>query len=361
MENSSKKSSNTLTGKVKDGGCAAKISSAELHEMLAELTFSTSKNLLTKLENFEDAAVYKISEDLAIVQTIDFFPPMVDDPYLYGEIAATNALSDIYAMGGAPLLAMNILSFPTCDFPIDVAREILRGGAVKVREAGCLLVGGHSIQGSEPIYGLSVSGFIHPSNILTNGGAQNGDLIVLCKPIGTGVALLGLKGGMLSQSTQTLLTDSLTTLNSKSLQVGQKFRLNALTDVTGFGLIGHVHEMAKASGLQANLQSSSIPFFPEVKELAEQGFVPAGAYANRNSYEKHIIYIDDVDLKIMDLLFDPQTAGGLLMSVDAADADKLCTSLGNENIQANVIGSFKSPVPSASEEAATVGSVSITH
>lgn len=361
MENSSKKTSNALTEIVKSGGCAAKISSAELHEMLAGLTFSNSKNLLTKLENFEDAAVYKISEELAIVQTIDFFPPMVDDPYLYGEIAATNALSDIYAMGGAPLLAMNILSFPTCDFPLDVAREILRGGADKVKEAGCLLVGGHSIQGSEPIYGLSVSGFIHPSNMLTNGGAKIGDAIVLCKPIGTGVALLGLKAGMLSQSAQSILTNSLTTLNSKSLQVGQKFKLHALTDVTGFGLIGHVHEMAKASGLRARLRVNAIPFFPEVEELAEQGFVPAGAYANRNSYEKNIIYIDDVELKIMDLLFDPQTAGGLLMSVDERDAERLCASLGNEDISAHIIGTFESPASSASDESGPAGFISITH
>ena len=361
MENSSKKTSNTLTGKVKSGGCAAKISSAELHEMLSGLTFTSSKKLLTKLENFEDAAVYKMSEDLAIVQTIDFFPPMVDDPYLYGEIAATNALSDIYAMGGAPLLAMNILSFPTCDFPTDIAREILRGGADKVKEAGCLLVGGHSIQGSEPLYGLSVSGFMHPSNILTNSGAKDGDCIVLCKPIGTGVALLGLKAGSLSASTQSILFENLTTLNSKSLQVGQKFGLNALTDVTGFGLIGHVHEMAKASGLQAHLKSTAIPFLPEVSTLAEQGFVPAAAYANRNSYEKHIIYIDDVELKTMDLLFDPQTAGGLLMSVDPADAEQLCKALGNENIRAHIIGAFKSQSDSVIDGASNPGAISISH
>lgn len=345
MENDSKNSSKRLTAGVKAGGCAAKISSAELHEMLSGLAFSNSPNLLTKLENFEDAAVYKISEDLAIVQTIDFFPPMVDDPYLFGKIAATNALSDIYAMGGTPAMAMNILCFPTCDYPLDVAREILRGGADQVKAAGALLVGGHSIQSNEPVYGLSVSGFIHPDEMLTNCGGKSGDAIVLCKAIGTGVALLGLKAQALSTETEKMLMESLTTLNAKSLQVASKFELHALTDLTGFGLIGHVHEMARGSGLSAELNVRWIAFLPEVLALAEQGFVPAGAYANRNSYCDSISYIEDVDLNIMDLLFDPQTAGGLMMAVKSSDANALCQALGNEGILARSIGKFKNGVP----------------
>jgi selenide,water dikinase len=345
MENDSKNSSKRLTAGVKAGGCAAKISSAELHEMLSGLPFSNSANLLTKLENFEDAAVYKISEDLAIVQTIDFFPPMVDDPYLFGKIAATNALSDIYAMGGTPMLAMNILCFPTCDYPLDVAREILRGGAEQVKAAGALLVGGHSIQSNEAVYGLSVSGFIHPNSMLTNCGGMDGDTIVLCKAIGTGVALLGLKALALSSETEKILMESLTRLNDKSLQVASKFELHALTDVTGFGLLGHIHEMARGSGLSAALNVQSISFLPEVLALAEQGFVPAGAYANRNSYSNSISYIEEVDLNIMDLLFDPQTAGGLLMAVKPSDVEALCQALGNEGIQASAIGKFKSGQP----------------
>jgi selenide,water dikinase len=306
--------------------------------MLSGLAFSNSPNLLTKLENFEDAAVYKISEDLAIVQTIDFFPPMVDDPYLFGKIAATNALSDIYAMGGTPTLAMNILCFPTCDYPLEVAREILRGGADQVKAAGALLVGGHSIQSNEAVYGLSVSGFINPNSMVTNCGGMDGDSIVLCKAIGTGVALLGLKAMALSSDTEKILMDSLTRLNDKSLQVASKFKLHALTDVTGFG-------MARGSGLSATLKVQSISFLPEVLALADQGFVPAGAYANRNSYSNSISYIEEVDLNIMDLLFDPQTAGGLLMAVKSSDAEALCQALGNEGIQAKEIGKFKSGQP----------------
>ena len=349
MENFSQKTSKTLTASVKTGGCAAKISSSDLQQMLSGLTFPESKNLLTKLENFEDAAVYKISEDLAIVQTIDFFPPMVDDPLLFGKIAATNALSDVYAMGGTPMLAMNMLCFPTCDFSLDVAREILRGGGEKVKEAGAIIVGGHTIESSEPIYGLSVSGFVHPGSILTNSGAVYGDSLVLCKAIGTGVALLGLKAKHLSASAEKILTDSLTTLNSKSLQVALKFDLHACTDVTGFGLIGHVHEMAKASSLSFSLETTAISFLPEVQALAEQGFVPASAYANRNSYEKRITYIEQVDLSIMDLLFDPQTAGGLLLAVEEKRVGQLCSSLGNEGIKATRIGSFKNGTPGTIE------------
>ncbi len=340
MQNDQQISSKLLTANVKAGGCAAKLSAAELHQALQGLTAGFDPNLLTSLENFEDAAVYKITEDLAIIQTIDFFPPMIDDPFLYGQIAATNALSDVYAMGGKPVMALNILCFPTCDFPPAVISEILRGGSSQVAAAGAIIAGGHSIQSPEPIYGLSVMGMVNPSSMLTNCGAKAGDDIVLCKAIGTGVALLGVKAKSVSAEAEKKLFDSLTTLNDKSLSIALRFTINAATDVTGFGLVGHLHEMAKASHLLAILHSERVPFLPEALRLAEQGFVPAGAYSNRQSYEQIITYINDVDLAVMDLLFDPQTAGGLLLSVAAGEAEKLCLELKEKGIEAACIGRF---------------------
>jgi len=333
--------SNLLTANVKAGGCAAKIGAAELAQILTNLPLATSPNLLTGMEHFEDAAVYKISDELAIIQTIDFFPPVVDDPFLYGMISAANALSDVYAMGGTPILALNVLCFPTCDFPIEVVRDIVRGGATQVQAAGAILAGGHSIQSREPIYGLSVTGVVHPSKILTNGGAKAGDGIVLCKPIGTGVALLGMKANLMSKNADDVLLNSLTTLNNKTLEIALKFSPHAATDVTGFGLIGHVHEMAKASGLSAQIWADQIPFLPEVLELADQGFVPAGAYGNRKSYEQFTTYISDVDLPITDLLFDPQTSGGLLFAIPFEQSEQLVKELGALDIQAACIGKFK--------------------
>ncbi|MBS2000330.1 MAG: selenide, water dikinase SelD [Cyanobacteria bacterium SZAS LIN-5] len=333
--------SKILTANVKAGGCAAKIGAAELQQILTNLPLTTSPNLLTGMEHFEDAAVYKLSDELAIIQTIDFFPPVVDDPYLYGMIAATNALSDVYAMGGTPLLALNVLCFPTCDFPIEVVRDIVRGGAAQVQAAGAILAGGHSIQSHEPIYGLSVTGIVHPSQVLTNGGAKDGDAIVVCKPIGTGVAFLGMKANIMSKQSDDLLLKSLTTLNKKSLEIALKYSPDAATDVTGFGLIGHVHEMAKASGLSARIMTDKIPFLPEVLELAEQGFVPAGAYGNRKSYEQFTTYIEDVELSITDLLFDPQTSGGLLLAIPFEKSEQLVKELIASDIQASSIGIFK--------------------
>ncbi len=333
--------SKLLTANVKAAGCAAKISSTELQQILTNLPVTTSPNLLTGMENFEDAAVYRISDDLAIIQTIDFFPPVVDDPFLYGMIAAANALSDVYAMGGTPILALNVLCFPTCDFPIEVVQEIVRGGATQVQASGAILAGGHSIQSHEPIYGLSVMGTVHPSKVLTNGGAKADDRIVLCKPIGTGVALLGMKANLLSQSANAELLKSLTTLNNTALAIGIKYKPNAATDVTGFGLIGHIHEMAKGSHLSAELWSAQVPLLPEALALAEQGFVPAGAYGNRKSYEQFSTYINDVDLAITDLLFDPQTSGGLLFAIPLAESEQLVKELVAAGMQAACIGKFK--------------------
>ncbi len=328
----------SLTTNIKAAGCAAKISASQLHEIVSGLSSFSVPQLLTSIASFEDAAVYKISDELALVNTIDFFPPPLDDARLFGRIAAANALSDIYAMGGRPLLALSVLSFPTCDLPLSLAREIVEGAAETVKQAGAVLAGGHSIAGQEPLFGLSVLGSIDPQKILTNAGGKDGDALVLCKAIGTGVGLLALKGGVLSQNACDVLLKSLTQLNDLALKCAQSFSLHAATDVTGYGVIGHLHEMAKGAGLKAVLRADAVPVLPEAISFAEQGLVPAGAYANRESY-KQVAYIKDgIDLALADLLFDPQTSGGLLFALDSREADKLCKELKAQGCVGEIIG-----------------------
>jgi selenide, water dikinase len=327
-----------LTANIKAAGCAAKISAAQLHEIVSGLPQGNVPQLLTAIASFEDAAVYKISDELAIVQTIDFFPPVVDDPFLYGQIAAVNALSDIYAMGGEPKLALSVLCFPVCDYELCVAQKIVAGGALTLQQAGAVLAGGHSIQQAEPLYGLAVTGIIHPQRILTNGGGQVGDALVLCKGLGTGALLLAHKGGVLpAEQVETLFT-SMTQLNDRALAVGRKFNLHAATDVTGFGLIGHVHEMARAAHLSVRLLTAAMPLLPGAIACAEQGLLPAGAYANRESY-KEIAHINDgIDLAMSDLLFDPQTSGGLLFALSEKEAQVLCEELQKQGLVGAIIG-----------------------
>jgi len=340
MHNTESSNVRKLTAGVKAGGCAAKLSSHELSEILHGMHTFNCESLLTSIENFEDAAVYKLTEDLAIIQTVDFFPPLVDDPYLYGQIAATNAISDVYAMGGTPILALNILCFPTCDFPNEVVREILRGGAEQAAKAGVVIAGGHSIQSPEPIYGLSVTGTVAPAQMLTNSGAKSGDKLLLCKPIGTGVALLGMKGDVLSSPALQALIDSMTTLSTTALRCVRPYKITAATDITGFGLLGHLHEMAKGSKLTVRLNADAVPLLPEVLALAEQGFVPAGAYGNRKSFEQFTTYINDVDLSLCDLLYDPQTSGGLLFALNDGDVENALSDLKNNGVEAACIGQF---------------------
>ena len=344
-----------LTSNIKAGGCAAKLGSAELSKLLARIPSKTTPELIAGIGNFEDAAVYKISEDLAIVETIDFFPPVIDDPYLFGQIAAANALSDIYAMGGKPVLALNIVCFPTCDFEEEVLVEILRGGADQVEKAGAVIAGGHSIQLEQPVYGLAVTGLVNPKEIFTNGGAQPFDKLVLTKPIGSGVALLGMKAGMLSEGARNELIRNLTTLNSGALQAGRQYEIHALTDVTGFGLTGHLHEMAKASALKSRLNLSSVCILPEAVELAQQGLVPAGAYGNRESFNDRVKYLNKVELEWEDLLFDPQTSGGLLFSLNPDHAEQLVEDLKDLSLQASIIGEMLPLEPNES-----IGTVEVT-
>ncbi len=337
-------SSRKLTANVKAAGCAAKISSLELKQVLSSIPRQERQDcpeLLTSLDNFEDAAVYKITEDIAIIETVDFFPPVVDDPFLFGRIAAVNALSDVYAMGGRPLIALNILCFPTCDYPLSVVEEILKGGHAACAEAGVVIAGGHSIQGPEPVYGLAVTGSVKPSAILTNGGAKDGEVLLLTKPLGTGVMLLGLKGETISDLERKQLIDSLTLLNGKALQIAKKYEPSAATDITGFGLFGHVSEMAIASGLAAYLYIDELPFLSGAIALASQGFVPAGAYSNRKTFGSAVINLDKIDTAVQDLLFDPQTSGGLMFSLKEEPAMRLLAELTEAGLTANIVGGWQ--------------------
>ena len=329
-----------LTANIKAYGCAAKISASELAQIVGSLPQFSSENLLCGTKNFEDAAVYKMNDELAIISTIDFFPPVVDDPFMYGKIAAVNALSDVYAMGGKPLLALNVFCFPTCDFPLELAEQIIAGGAEAMKEANCLLVGGHSIQAQDPIYGLAVTGTIHPDKILSNDGAQENDAIVLCKPLGTGIDLLAHKGGELSADALKVLLFNLTRLNGPCLDIALNFDLHSATDITGFGMIGHLHEMSKASNLGARLYSSKLPLLPEVESCAELGLVPAAAYANRQAYSSFVSFSDAVPLARTDILFDPQTSGGLLFALPQKQADKLIEELSAGGWPAANVGEF---------------------
>ena len=307
---------------------------------MCDLPKFESDLLLVGFETSDDAAVYKINEDQAVIQTLDFFTPIVNDPYDFGAIAAANALSDVYAMGGIPTLALNIVGFPNCLSP-DILKEIMRGGADKVKEAGALLVGGHSIEDDEPKYGLSVMGIIHPDKIWRNIGAREGDVLVLTKPIGTGILTTALKADMLSDSTVREVTQIMATLNKVPAEIlkRESIEVHACTDVTGFGLIGHVLEMAEGSHVSIEINHRNINFIDEALSLAEMGILPAGMYKNRKHCEAKVHYEDSLEEKIMDLLYDPQTSGGLLIALPKENAEYVMTLLHSQyELKCSIIG-----------------------
>lgn len=291
------------------------------------------------LERADDAGVYKLSEELAIIQTIDFFTPIVDDPHAFGQIAAANALSDVYAMGGKPLTAMNVVCFPSKTMDISILRDILQGGLEKMREAGVILVGGHSIDDEELKYGLSVTGTIHPKRIVTKAGAKPGDKLILTKPLGTGIINTALKGGLAGKETMAKVTKYMLTLNKKASELMQEIGVHACTDITGFGLLGHACEMAQNSEVGMKIYVASIPIFPEAIEFAKMGLVPGGTQRNRE-FRFHMVEMAiEVPDYMLDILFDPQTSGGLLISVSAAKAELLLARLHEAGVvEATIIG-----------------------
>lgn len=272
--------------------------------------------MIVGIEGFEDAGVYRISETVAIVQTIDFFTPIVNDPYWFGQIAAANALSDIYAMGAVPKTALNMVCFSITKFGLPVLKEIIRGGIDKIRESGASLLGGHSVDDEEIKYGLSVTGIVHPDKVILNEGARPEDVLILTKPLGTGILNTGIKGNMLGNDVVQKLIDVMATLNKKASEVMLSVRTHAATDVTGFGLAGHLKEMIKEN-LGVQLFANRLPYFDEAVDLAKSGFVPGGLYRNRDFYQEHVTTPDQGFT--YDIIFDPQTSGGLLMAIDPAD------------------------------------------
>jgi selenide,water dikinase len=298
-----------------------------LAQVLCHLPKSYDENLLVGLETSDDAAVYKINDDLAMIQTLDFFTPVVDDPYTFGQIAAANSLSDVYAMGGEPKLAMNIVCFPNCLKP-SVLAEILKGGFDKVKEAGAITVGGHTVEDEEPKYGLSVTGFVHPDKVLINSNAKPGDALILTKPLGLGVINTAIKGEIADKATYDEAVMVMSTLNKYAKEaIDRVGGINSLTDITGFGLLGHALEMATGSSVTIKINHKSIPIINNALEYAQMGLVPAGAYANRGHIGENVFINGNVPKDIEDILFDPQTSGGLLISIPREKAELLLEEL----------------------------------
>lgn len=298
----------------------------------------TDPNLLVGMDKPDDAGVYRISDDLALILTLDFFTPVVDDPYLFGQIAVTNALSDVYAMGGKPLVAMNIICFPQ-DGDVSILQEILRGGYDKMMEAGALLVGGHSVDDSEIKYGLSVTGTIHPDKVLKNIGSQPGDRLILTKPVGTGIISTAIKADLADTAVEEKVAAYMNTLNKIPAELMTGFDVHACTDVTGFGLLGHACEMIEGGGVGMTVYASRVPVIPEALEYARMGLIPAGAYRNEKFRVSIVEKGGAVSDDIMKILFDPQTSGGLLISLSAPDADELLIRLHDQGItEAAIIG-----------------------
>ena len=306
-------------------------------QVLRQLPKFTDDNLIVGFDTSDDALVYKVRDNLAVVQTVDFFPPIVDDPYTFGQIAAANSLSDIYAMGGDPTLSMNLICFPTC-LPMDVMAKILQGGASKVKEAGAIIAGGHTIEDSEPKYGLCVTGFMHPDKVMQNSNCKEGDLLVLTKPLGIGVLTTANKAQLLDQKTYDEMVEAMATLNKYGKDVMMEVGANACTDVTGFGLIGHASEMAKGSGLTVELYSKNIPIIEAAIDFAKMGIIPSGAYNNREFVQNDVSFAPDVPQYMQDLMYDPITSGGLLISLPEQKAQELVEKLKGVTICNAIVG-----------------------
>ena len=295
--------------------------------------------MLGGFTSLDDAAVYRLSDDEALVLSVDYITPVVDDPYAYGAVAAANALSDLYAMGARPLLALNLVGFPVKTLPLSLLSEILRGGADKVREAGAWLVGGHSIEDYEPKYGLVVAGLVHPEEIVRNSGAQPGDRLVLTKPLGLGIITTGIDRSLVYGNSIAQVTTVMATLNRGAAEAMRRIGVHAATDVTGFGLLGHLHEMLAASGIAAEVNLSAMPILPGVWELARQGVVPDGSHNNHRYMTNFVQYASGVPYEAELILCDAQTSGGLLIAVAPERTGALVEELGKERtLEAAIVG-----------------------
>ena len=299
------------------------------------------EELLVGNESSDDGGIFQLTDDLAMVQTVDYFTPIVDDPYQFGEIAAANALSDVYAMGGTPKTVLNIVGFPIKKLGSDILASILKGAQSKVIEAGAVTVGGHSIDDQEPKFGLSVTGIVHPKRYWTNTGAQEGDVLVLTKPLGVGILTTGIKRKAVTAAQETSVTNVMRMLNKTAAEVLQRFNPNAVTDVTGFGLAGHAYEMARGSSVSIEFTYSSIPMLEGTKELAEKGIIPGGSKANHSWLQEKVHYHESLSMEDQWILCDAITSGGLLISLPRYQGEKYIEELLKLSIPATIIGQVR--------------------
>jgi selenide,water dikinase len=309
-----------LLSTVDCGGCSAKLPAGKLAEALKDIPKLSNENLLVGVETHDDAGVYKLTDNLAIILTTDFFPPMCSDPYEFGQIAAANALSDVFAMGGKAVAALNLCMFPSAKIPLDVLREIIRGGQQKIEEAGAVVAGGHTIDDYPPKYGLAVTGTIHPDRIITNNHAVAGDVIILSKPLGSGVIIAGKRLGEVSDENYRTCIDTMKLLNKAGADIMQEYGVRCATDITGFSLLGHALKMAQASGVTIEIDSEEVPVLAGAYELAETGCIPGAAFRNQEFVEPDCLIEKDVDYSAKMLCLDAQTSGGLFMCVSEDNA-----------------------------------------
>jgi len=325
---------------VEYGGCSAKISPKQLEEILKYLPLPKDPNILVDIDTHDDAGVYKVNDDLALVLTTDFFPPVCSDPYEFGQIAAANSISDVYAMGGDPVLALNIMMFPAAKLPMDVYAEILKGGFDKATEAGVRIIGGHTIDDFPPKYGLAVVGYIHPEKLITNAGVRAGDSLILTKPIGTGVILAGHRLKMVTDKVLNEALSLMKLLNKSGAAVMKKHDITGATDITGFGLAGHALKMAKASRVSLNINLKDVPLIGNSYQLIDDGCIPGASFRNLDYAEKDIDFTADLDYNLKMIAFDAQTSGGLLFSAPPQKVHRILEDLHNAGLtNSKVIGS----------------------
>ncbi len=322
-------------------GCACKLRPQALEKVLQGFEPSTDPSILVGIETSDDAAVYKISDDVAIVETVDFFTPIVDDPYWFGAISAANSLSDIYAMGARPLFALNIVGFPSTRLPLSVLKDILRGAQDKATEAGISIIGGHTVDDTEPKYGLAVTGIVHPEKVVRNSTAKPGDALILTKPIGLGILSTAAKRGLLEEDTKQKITQIMASLNREAAEVMMEIGINACTDITGFGLLGHLYEMALGSGVDVTIHANAVPIIEEARNLANTDVVPGGTVNNLGYVEPHVTFASNISKAMRLLLADAQTSGGLLISLPASKAESLVKSLRDRGLSdVSIIGTI---------------------
>jgi len=329
---------------VEYGGCSTKISPRQLEEILKYLPLPKDPNILVDIDTHDDAGVYKVNDDLALVLTTDFFPPVCSDPYEFGQIAAANSISDVYAMGGDPVLALNIMMFPAAKLPMEAYADIMKGGFDKATEAGVRIIGGHTIDDFPPKYGLAVVGYIHPEKIITNSGARPGDYLILTKPIGTGVILAGHRLGMASENDVTEAKRLMKLLNKSGAEVMKKYNIRGATDITGFGLAGHALKMAKASGVSLKINMKEVPLIGDAYKLVDDGCIPGASFRNLEYAEKNIDFASDLDYNLKMIAFDAQTSGGLFFSAPPDKVNEILEDLQNTGLMnSKIIGNVTGP------------------